>query len=339
MVYHFAFKLLGILLFCLEIGLLLVAPVARELMEWRRIPSPLRSPRRMTLSLGLIGAALLLLAVPMPGRVSVPAVLTPADLAKLYAERAGRIVAVHAAPGDQLQAGEVLMDLEAPKLKSEIEIASIRKTLLEAKLQGAISDPKTLEQSVVLRGEISSLEASLKGLMSLDGTLDLKSPITGRVLQMPPDLHAGRWIEKGALLALVSSGKEHSVKGYIDEADLERLRTASAGRFIPDDIQLQSFPVSLVRIAPANSPVIEIAELAATQGGPIPIRSDAAKTLIPQHPQYRHRSCRPVTAIRSGVCDQGASSSGCPARKPSCTGCVAGGTRAGKGIRLLTGKL
>ncbi|WP_319496869.1 site-2 protease family protein [uncultured Cohaesibacter sp.] len=286
-VYHFAFKLLGIALFCVEIGLLILWPVARELGQWRSIIRLGGLPRRLKWSIGALALLVMLFVVPLPGRVSVPAVLVGSDLTRVYAERAGRIAAVPVQRFGALVEGDVLIALDVPKLESDIEDSRIRLASMRTRLLRAGAGAGGLDEAMVLKQQYASLQTEYDGLSNLRQTMTLRARTAGTVVQLAPDLHPGRWVQKGALLAIVSEGAGHVVQGYLAEAERVRLDDDASGRFVPDDLQLASFPVKLERVAAVNSEVIDLAELASVYGGAIAVSKREGSGLMPQVAQYR----------------------------------------------------
>lgn len=71
LVYHFAFKLLGLILMMVEVGWFVLRPIVAELLAWRNIPSDGFDPGRVRLT--LVGVALLAVVVLMPWQKRVRA--------------------------------------------------------------------------------------------------------------------------------------------------------------------------------------------------------------------------------------------------------------------------
>ena len=286
-VYHFTFKLLGIVLFAIEIGLLILLPLLREMAEWRKSIAARGAHRRFKITIGVAGMLFALLLVPLPGRVSVPAVLVGSDLTRLYTERAGRVSGVHVARFERVAAGQPLLSIDVPELENNIEAAKIRLGLLKARLDSAGDNIEELAQSLVLKKQYASMQTEISGLSDLQETMQLRAAAAGSVVQMAPDLHVGRWVKKGELLAILSQGKAYAIKGYVAQSDIDRLYDDAKGRFIPENLQLPSVSVQMQRLAPANSEVIDLEVLASVNGGAIVVSQTEGQSLRPQVAQYR----------------------------------------------------
>ena len=114
MVYYLFFKALGILLFIVEIIWFIALPCWRELKVWvaRRAELP-RNYRRRYLLLGM--GLLVMLAIPLPDRISAPGVVHSAHEWTAYAPVAARIDLLR--PSGRVAQGAELARLEAPELK------------------------------------------------------------------------------------------------------------------------------------------------------------------------------------------------------------------------------
>jgi len=286
-VYAFTFKLLGIVLFALEIWLLILRPIAKELAQWRNIGSTNLSVRRVAVNSSLIAFLLVLFVVPWSTRIEVPAVLVAADLTQLYPARAAKVVKVSVSRDAIVRQGTPLLHLKVPEIENQVAGTQIMLDLKRQRLSRIIADRTDLNESLVLKQELGSLQTKLDGLLKEKRELVVRAPLDGKVLQIGQNLHEGRWVGKKDLLVLVASGQQYIVKGYASQSNLSRLTEKSEGLFIPDDLTRPAFLVRISRIARAGSHAIHILELASTNGGPIPVVADVTNRLVPATAQYQ----------------------------------------------------
>jgi putative peptide zinc metalloprotease protein len=284
--YTFTFKILGIFLFALEMWLLVIRPVSGEIMHWRDIDSEQFSLRRIAILSSLIIGFLTLFVVPWSTRIEIPAVLLAADLTHIYPTRAAQIISVSAERGTAINEGSPILQLRVPEIDSQIAGVEVKRNLARLHLAQIMADGQKLDQLLILRQELGSQQTRLDGLIKETQELVIRAPMNGTILQMASDLHQGRWIGKNNLLAIVASGKEHIIKGYISGADLLRLTDEARGQFIPEDLSRPAFPVKLVRTDDAGSRTIDILELTSNHGGKIAVEVDRHKKLVPLSAQY-----------------------------------------------------
>ncbi|MCP4936113.1 MAG: HlyD family efflux transporter periplasmic adaptor subunit [bacterium] len=286
-VYAFTFKLLGIVLFALEIWLLILRPIGNELKQWGDINSTNLSIRRIAVNSSLIAFLLILFVVPWSTRIKVPAVLVAADLTQLYPARAAKIVNINVSREAVVRRGTPLLHLQVPEIENQVTRTRVMLDLKRQRLSRIIADRTDLDESLVLKQELGSLQTKLDGLLKEKRELFVRAPLDGKVLQIGQNLHKGRWVGKKDLLVLIASGQQYILKGYASQNDRSRLTKKSEGLFIPDDLTRPAFPVRISRIAHAGSHSIHIPELASTNGGPIPVVADDTNRLIPATAHYQ----------------------------------------------------
>ena len=135
LVYQFAFKLLGILLFAVEIGWFILRPLNGELGQWWKRRQAMRlNARTLTTCAGLL-LVIAAFTVPWRATVTVPAVLTAGEFRPVYSMEQGRITELSLTPLAQVAAGSTLLKLEQPELdhalaQSQRELALVEELSL-----------------------------------------------------------------------------------------------------------------------------------------------------------------------------------------------------------------
>ncbi|HRQ83209.1 MAG TPA: M50 family metallopeptidase, partial [Azospirillaceae bacterium] len=134
LVYHLAFKALGIVLMAVELYYFIALPIWRELAAWRRLgkDAGFRLNRHLLATLAGAGGVVALAVWPLPWPAKAPAILLPQASATLYPPAPTQIKAVLAPEGSIVAAGTPLFQLHAPTLDFEAERAQRRIAALEA---------------------------------------------------------------------------------------------------------------------------------------------------------------------------------------------------------------
>ncbi|WP_052700711.1 site-2 protease family protein [Methylocucumis oryzae] len=120
LVYHFFFKLLGIVLFAVEIVWFIAKPIIAEFKQWRLLAKqaiPLKHPKLIVLSVIFIVVGLI---TPWHDTVYLPAILRAERHTTLYPPQPARIAQVLVTPGQRVTQGQLLFKLESPKLEDDI---------------------------------------------------------------------------------------------------------------------------------------------------------------------------------------------------------------------------
>lgn len=287
LVYHYCFKALGIVLFLIEIWFFILRPIVSEVRVWQRLGAGNALRPKATLMAGATFAVALLVFLPLSTSITVPAVVGAADLTQVYPVRPAKVASVETARGDALFAGRIVATLFAPEIEKEIDETKINVDLIKVRLARSIVDEAEREQYAVLTQQLAGLQSKLSGLLKERDELVVRSPITGSVLELGPDLHVGRWLGKTDPIVLVASREKFVARGYVAEGDIGRINRFATGRFIPDDVSRPSFAVKLTGIARSGAAQIDILELASVHGGPIPVETDAKQRLVPVTAQYQ----------------------------------------------------
>jgi putative peptide zinc metalloprotease protein len=290
LVYHLFFKLLGVLLFVVEIGVFVVKPVMSELSVWAAARQRIGATKRGRRWPWVLGGLAIVGLLPLDRHVSAPAILAPVGAAPIVAGDPARIDRILVANGARVKAGAVLMELSAPELESAAAATRVRIAQLQAQYDRAASDEEDLSNRQVIERELARERDALAGFERRSAKLVLRAPISGVVSGLSPEFHVGRWIGGAEILAHVLTPGDFDVQAYVSERDIERVATGALGRFVPDDPARPSRRVKLVEQSSNASELLDQPLLASINGGSIAVDKDAkTEALKPRKPHYRAR--------------------------------------------------
>ena len=285
-VYNYFFKVLGIVLFCLEIGYFIARPLWSELKVWYAMRRAIRASRRSWTTASVVTVLVLAAIIPWSTRVEIPAVLEPEAQARIYPPRSARIDSVHVSHGQTVEAGALLVSLANPDLEKEIGVSQIKLRLARMQHARRMADAIDREASMELESTIASLVDRIEGFEREKQELEIRAPFSGRVAEINPDLHAGRWIGVKDMLAVVVDERRWIARGYVVEADLWRVSVGHRGVFVPEQPERRSFDAAITDISVGGAGQIEILDLASTYGGRIAVNPDEKRRLAPVLAQY-----------------------------------------------------
>jgi putative peptide zinc metalloprotease protein len=285
-VYAYFFKLLGIALFAFEIGYFIVKPILAEIKVWWTMRSSIRNNRRLLVTGTGMLALVAAIVVPWSGTVYVPAVIEARDMTRVFPPRAARVVSVHAVPGQTVEAGALLLQLEAPDLGHELSVVRMRLAAVRARVARRGADETDREDNLVLESELATLLIRQIGLLREQNELEVRAHRRGEVVEFNTQLTPGRWIGPKEPIATIIEGDATSALGYIGESDLWRVQAGATGRFIPEDASGSAAAVTLTTIAVAGASAIELPDLTQPHGGRIAVQPDSRQKLVPTVAQY-----------------------------------------------------
>lgn len=283
-VYHLFFKVLGIFLMVVELLWFIGLPIWRELGEWWQRSEQADSRKVLITGLGL-GAVLLVLIVPWRSSVEIPALLEASRTSALHAPVAARLKAVHVQDGQNVAAGDLLLELDSPDLDSRQAIVRRETEILQLQLRRQSARSETAADAGILEQRLAEAVAEYRGLAAQRERLQLRAPQAGVVRDLQRDLSADRWLHPAESLArIVEPGLR--LRGYLAEENLWRIETGSEGRFIADDPARPAVKVRLDEVDATGVAYLEQEALSSDHGGPIAIRRDAQHRAEPVQAQY-----------------------------------------------------
>ena len=277
LVYHFAFKALGIILFLIEIIWFILLPIGLEIMRWWRGRDFVARTRRATMTFCIAGFALLVFIVPLPTSLVLPAVATAQMDAPIFARAAGRIVKIAVTEGQIVKAGEELFRLESPDLAAQIRQAELQWEAKRYRLARAAANAVDRAELRVLENETNSAARRLAVLRTYEAELILRAPYDGFVRDLSPDWREGQWVGLKTALCHVLRPERVEIRGYAEEPDLRRLEIGARGRFLPDDVTRNSIDVALAAVGPTAVEALDLPMLASTYEGPVQVIPDRSE--------------------------------------------------------------
>jgi putative peptide zinc metalloprotease protein len=287
MVYHYFFKLLGLILFAIEIGWFIVIPMVGELKIWLILRGEIAERRRGWLSAGVLACILAVLFVPWSDRISLPAVLESTPHATIYAPAPGRIVELSVKEGQQVGVKDRLVVLESPALEKDMALTRKRIEVERLRGQRQFVDRQELTKHQVTLETLKAHLSQLEGLLQQQQNLSLTAPIAGVVTDRAEALHVGQWINKEMALAYVIDPAGEELHALAPETDVGYLRVGQSARFIPQGSDRPSLEAQVAEIRDIDENGFTVPYLLSVYGGEVPVREDVNHRMKPDTSVYR----------------------------------------------------
>ncbi len=287
LVYHFMFKLAGVVLMLAELVWLVAIPIARELQTWWNRRSGLRwNIHTVTTLLACFGIGFLLFA-PWQEQIRIPALVSAQNYLLLYPPTASRLTEVAVQSGQQVVKGQLLLNLESPDLEQKLTNLDNRIAALQWQIEHAVSRQMLLENTSVMATEMAALLVEKKGLLARMEKLRITAPFDGVVRQLEKSLHRGRWLAADMPLLELIDQKDQQIHGFIGESDIKRLIPGATGSFRPNAGAMREFAVQLTSVAAMPVDYLKKPYLASIYGGPIQVWEESPGRLAPTTATYR----------------------------------------------------
>jgi len=287
LVYRVSFKLLGIVLLAIELGWFIFLPLwsevkvwwtARENMHWNY------ATRRTGAILALILAVLF---VPWRSDVRAPAVLGAAEAQGLYAVSAARVLSDPVPVGTQVEAGQVLVQLESPELRFRLDEEQTHERLLQWEVEQQPFNDDLQKEGPALREQWMESAAAVKSWQEQIDQLLVRAPFAGRVAEVDEGLVKGAWVAHKEKLFQIVGPRGAKAEAFIGERDMAALKDGSSATFVAEDTGAPVYSCRIDSVDRVNVAALESLYLASTFGGTIPVQKDKQSALVPTEAWYR----------------------------------------------------
>jgi putative peptide zinc metalloprotease protein len=272
LVYYFAFKVLGIILFAIEIYWFIMLPIIKEMKQWWMMRSEMKLNKQTFRTISVLIITLMILFLPWKSSMKIPAVYISEKYSKIYSPYPAKIKSVFITKDQEVEAGQNLIELYSPGLDKEIN--SIRRKILltKTKINRMSGTSGNMDEYLTYNQRLIALQSELSGLTKTKEKLVIKAPNKGKVKDLV-SLSNEMWVSNlDQLLGIVHYGTGN-VKAFIREEQIDRFQENTPAVFIPNDgdhkkIHLISNKLDLSSVN--NLPYIALASI---HNGPIAIRN------------------------------------------------------------------
>ena len=286
LVYAFFIKIVGIILFVVEILWFILLPIWREMKHWWSIKGQIMFSKRFFLSATVASALVVLAVIPWSTQITIPSLMTAKQERSLFAALPAKVETLLIRNGDQVRKGDMLLTLRAPVLEQDLVLARERKMLLESRIDRSGSDDEDRASLIVLTNELESVKEEIEGLQRITEQLVMRAPFDGTITDLDPELHVGMWINTKMPLAVLQSQQAPRIKGYVGEENVFRFKVGSTAKFVPENPELPIIAARVSNVAEASSQQLDEPYLALPFGGSIPVEEARKEELRPMQAAY-----------------------------------------------------
>lgn len=285
LVYHLAFKLLGIFLMAVEVGWFLARPIIMELAVWPRRMRAGGVTRRAAWSGAVF--ALLVAAFVLPWRESVfaPGLIRAQRQIGVIVPEPGQVVSL-VDNGASVTAGQALFTLHNPDLEHTAAEAEAEISGLKAKLAGQAFDASGAQDLPVAWHQLEGAYARLSDAQARQAQMVVRAPFAGQLVDVPRDIRTGEWLPKREHLGILVDPATATAEALVNESDIARIKPGDKARFQAESGE-QPLMMTVRSVSPTAVATIDTPELASIHGGGVPVRREQDGRLKPEAAVYR----------------------------------------------------
>lgn len=204
--------------------------------------------RGATLALA-VAAALFLVFVPLPMRISGESTVAPQSSARVQAELDGVVRNVYVREGDHVARGTVLADMDDWDYRSAWAAAQARRDTALAAMNRALAANDGTEAGIQ-KGQADYWAAETTRARERLERAKLRSPIEGMVATPHIETLTGRKLEAGDNFAAVINTSSATLDVAIEETDLPLLEAGESASIKLDSFPLRKFHGTVAVVSP-----------------------------------------------------------------------------------------
>jgi putative peptide zinc metalloprotease protein len=252
LVYHFFVKIIGIILFLIELHYFILGPVVKEVHAWYVQRQKFSWNSHTIVTVSVLAVGLIVFIIPFNQSIKLPATISYAHRF-LIAPEEGIIANTPPAPGSDVTANAPIIILQSETINNDLTNAYLdyKKSINE--LRRASVNEKYSHMMGVLQSEISKQKAKYQKLSEINKTLTITVPFNGKVIELSPDLQKGNIVMKNELLGDVIQPNVLKIEAFIRQIDLNLMKPGLTGYFYPTDLSYPRIPVSVAFVEVLNS--------------------------------------------------------------------------------------
>ncbi len=266
LVYYLFFKVLGIILFVVEILWFIAIPIWRELAIWFKRRSEIKL-NRIIIGLGLIGGVIALGLVPWQTSVKGAGWVHATNQHYIYTPTAGKLVAM-AKTGNVVQ-GQQLFALNSPDIALEALKSEGLAQSREAELRSLSGQEDGEEKRATLENQQAKFNAEVKLYKDELSRMGLTAPFTGVLQDIDDSLNIGTWVSPKQAMAVLVDPQSWAADVMVEEAEINRIQLGDAAKIYFNDGTHQALEGNVAAIDSAKVNALPHPMLDAQHGGTI----------------------------------------------------------------------
>ncbi len=221
LVYYFFFKVLGIILFVIELAWFIFLPIWHELTIWFERRSEIKLSRILT-GLLLISSLLALGLIPWQTSVHGQAWVHATQQSVIFTPTAGKLASM--AKNGSVVVGQRLFTLSSPDIANDALRAQGLADARGNQMRGLSGIEDGEEQRAQLQSQQDKFNAEVKLYEDELSRMDLVAPFTGVLQDIDESLSVGTWVHPKQAMAVLINPQTWAADVLVEEAEIKRVQ-------------------------------------------------------------------------------------------------------------------
>ena len=286
LVYYFAFKVLGIILFLVEILWFILLPVYKELKIWWTKRAQVKFNKRNIISLFLIFFLLFFIFIPWNNSIKMPAIIESKNHIEYYSSEDGFIEEILFSNGESVKKNQLLLKIKSPNL--EFKISQVKKEIVQIELEinRQAGFKENLNKRFIQEENLQKKQNELQGLEKILNKLEIKASFDGKIY-FNDAFKVNQWTNKKEPIFTLYDNLNYKIVGFCNENNFKLLKENSNIKFIFNSGDIKNLNSKITNISKVSVPYLEFPELSSDFGGSIATRQDRDKGIKTQEAYYK----------------------------------------------------
>ncbi|MDB2562313.1 HlyD family efflux transporter periplasmic adaptor subunit [Sulfurimonas sp.] len=285
LVYTFAFKLLGIILFLVEIIWFILLPIFNEFKAWWHLRKKVTLNMKNIFSLLILTVLISSFFIPFQSTISLPAIIEVQNHTNIYATKNAQIKVIHIADASYVKKEDLLLELLSPDLNFSIQRCKEEISHIQNNLKKYAGFKDIRDQKYVFEENLLRKQKELEGLLAIKNTLTIKAPYDGYIV-FNQTYSTGQWINTKEPIFSIYDDENTQLKAFVASDQLNLISLDSSASFISDIAELKSIKVKIKAISDISLPYLAYPELSSQHSGKIATR-DSKNKLYTENTYYQ----------------------------------------------------
>lgn len=286
LIYYMMPKAIGVLLFIIEIGVFIGKPILREIQSWIKIRDKITLNKNTLFTVLLFCGGIVWFVYPFDRIINIPAVFHNKTYFAIFPPKESRIKKVAVFNQQYVTKGQILFELENKQLETSLHKIEIEIENLERRFFNYISSSESPEIANVAKKDLLAKKAEYKGKLEEFKSLTIRSPMHGKIIDIPDIVKVDTFINSKQPMGTVISENETQITAYASEDEIDSIKNGMEGDFYAESINLK-IPTKIILIDKRPIDKLDMPYMASIYNGQIPAKKNEKGDIIPQKNFFR----------------------------------------------------
>ena len=286
LVYYFAFKVLGIILFLVEIIWFIILPIYNEMKIWWSKRKNITFNKRNIRTLLFIFSFLFLIFIPWNTTIKMPAIIETQNYFEFYSPEDAYIEEINFTNSQFVTKGDLLLKIKSPLVEHKIDLIKKDIKHINIELDKQAGFRENLNKRFILEESLSKKQNELEGLLKVKDKFEIKAPFSGKIY-FTNDFKLNQWISRKESIFVLYDNLNYRIVSFCNENDFKLLKKNSDAKFIFSSGDLKDVNVKIPEISIISTPYLEFLELSSDHAGDIATRQDVNKNIRTEQAYYK----------------------------------------------------